>query len=109
MDRREFLKQGLTASAGLALAGMPKFAGWAHADDPTKWRTFEVTTTIEVKDAVGGARAWVPVPLTSATDYFKREPDTWTGNFKAVRAVQYDKYGTGMVFAEWAPGEKAPR
>ena len=108
MDRREFLKQGLTASAGLALAGMPKFAGWAHADDPTKWRTFEVTTTIEVKDPVGGVRTWIPVPLTSATDYFKREPDTWTGNFKAARAVQYDKYGTGMVFAEWAPGEKAP-
>jgi transglutaminase-like putative cysteine protease len=53
-------------------------------------------------------RAWLPVPLTTNTDYFKREPDTWTGNFKAGRAVQYDKYGTGMVFAEWAPGEKAP-
>src|SRR5215204_3184344 len=108
MDRREFLKQGLTASAGLALAGMSKFAGWAPADDPTKWSTFEVTTVIEVKDAVGGVRTWVPVPLTSATDYFKREPDTWTGNFKNARAVEYDKYGTGMVFAEWAPGEKAP-
>ena len=108
MNRREFLKQGLTASAGLALANMPKFAGLAYADDPTKWRTFEVTTTIEVKDAVGGVRTWVPVPLTNATDYFKREPDTWTGNFKAARAVQYDKYGTGLVFAEWAPGEKAP-
>ena len=76
MDRREFLKQGLTASAGLALAGMPRFAGWAHADDPTKWRTFEVTTLIEVKDAVGGVRTWVPVPLTTATNYFKRRFDS---------------------------------
>jgi transglutaminase-like putative cysteine protease len=109
MDRREFLKQGLTASAGLALAGMPKFVGWAHADDPTKWRTFEVTTIIEVKDAVGGVRAWVPVPLLSNTDYFKREPDTWTGNFKSAKSVQYDKYGTGLVFAEWTPTEKAPQ
>jgi transglutaminase-like putative cysteine protease len=109
MHRREFLKQGLSASAGLALAGMPRFAGWAYADDPTKWRTFEVTTIIEVKDAVGGVRAWVPVPLTTNTDYFKREPDTWTGNFKSARAVQYDKYGTGIVFAEWAPSEKAPQ
>ena len=109
MDRREFLKQGLTASAGLALAGMPRFAGWAYADDPIKWRTFEVTTLIEVKDAVGGVRTWVPVPLTTATNYFKREPDTWSGNFKSARVVQYDKYGTGMVFAEWAPTEKAPQ
>jgi len=108
MNRRDFLKQGLTVSAGVALGGLPKFTGVGHADDPTKWRTFEVITTIEVKDPVGGVRTWIPVPLTNNTDYFKREPDSWTGNFKAARAVQYDKYGTGMVFAEWAPGEKAP-
>jgi transglutaminase-like putative cysteine protease len=107
MDRREFLKQGLTVSAGLALSGLPRFAGWARADDPTKWRTFEVTTIIEVKDPVGGVRAWVPAPLASATDYFKREPDTWSGNFKRANAVPYDKY-TAIVFAEWAPTEKAP-
>ena len=87
MDRREFLKQGLTVSAGLALSGLPRFAGWARADDPTKWRTFEVTTIIEVKDPVGGVRAWVPAPLATATDYFKREPDTWSGNFKRATAV----------------------
>jgi transglutaminase-like putative cysteine protease len=107
MDRRDFLKQGLTVSAGLALGGLPKFARVAEAND-AKWRTFEVTTRLEVKDPVGAVRAWVPVPLTSNTDYFKREPDNWTGNFKAVRSVQYDKHGTGMVFAEWAAGEKVP-
>ena len=53
-------------------------------------------------------RAWVPVPLLNSTDYFKRQGDTWTGNYKAVRPVQYDKYGTGLVFAEWSAGEKAP-
>jgi len=108
MDRRTFLKQGLTVSAGVALGGLPKFAGLARADDPTKWRTFEVTTTIDVKDPLGAVRAWVPVPLTTNTDYFKREPDSWTGNFKTARPVQYDKYGTGMVFAEWPSGEKEP-
>jgi transglutaminase-like putative cysteine protease len=67
-----------------------------------------VTTRLEVTDPVGAVRAWVPVPLTSNTDYFKREPDSWSGNYKSVKAVQYDKYGTGMVFAEWAAGEKSP-
>src|SRR5512145_311938 len=107
MDRREFLKRGLGVSAGLALGGLPKFARVAEAND-AKWRTFEVTTRLEVTDPVGAVRAWVPVPLTTNTDYFKREPDSWTGNYKSAKAVQYDKYGTGMVFAEWAPGEKAP-
>jgi hypothetical protein len=66
MQRREFLKQGLALSAGLAVSGLPKFGGSARADDPTKWRTFEVTTTIEVKDPVGGVRTWVPVPLSTS-------------------------------------------
>jgi transglutaminase-like putative cysteine protease len=107
MERREFLKRGLTVSAGIALGGLPKFSGFASANE-AKWRTFEVTTRLEVTEPVGAVRAWVPVPLTVNTDYFKREPDNWTGNFKTARAVQYDKHGTGLVFAEWAPGEKAP-
>lgn len=107
MKRREFLKHGLTVSAGLALGGMPKFSSVVSAQE-AKWRTFEVTSRIEVSDPVGAVRAWVPVPLMGNTDYFKREADTWTGNFKNVRAVELDKVGTGLVFAEWAAGEKAP-
>src|SRR5262245_28721253 len=106
MNRRDFLKSGIAASAGLAV-GLPRFKDLAFAND-AKWRTFEVTTRLEVTDPVGAVRAWVPVPLLNNTDYFKREPDSWTGNYKAARAVQYDKYGTGLVFAEWASGEKSP-
>lgn len=108
MDRRAFLKQSAVVSAGLVVGGIPQFARRVYADDPTKWRTFEITTKVEVADPVGAIRVWLPVPLLNDTDYFKREPDRWTGNFKSARAVQYDKYGTGLVFAEWAPGEKSP-
>ena len=108
MERRTFLKQGLTVSAGLMLGGLPKFTRRANADDPTKWRTFEVITKVEFIDPLGAVRVWVPVPLLNNTDYFKREGDTWTGNFKAARSVQVDRYGTGLVFAEWQPTEKAP-
>lgn len=107
MNRRDFLKQGWTVSAGLALGGLPEWEPLAHADD-AKWRTFEVVTRIEVVDPVGAVRAWTPVPLLTNTDYFKREPDSWTGNYRTVRGVKYDNYGTGMVFAEWAAGEKNP-
>lgn len=76
MKRREFLKQGLTVSAGLALAGIPRFNRVASANDPAKWRTFEVITRVEITDPVGAVRVWLPVPLTTNTDYFKREPDS---------------------------------
>jgi transglutaminase-like putative cysteine protease len=72
------------------------------------WRTFEVTTRLEITDAAGPVRAWVPVPLTHATDYFQGEPDRWTGNYVSAEALQYDQYGTAMVFAEWAGGERPP-
>jgi len=90
------------------LGGLPKFSRRANADDPTKWRTFEVITKVEFIDPLGAVRVWVPVPLLNNTDYFKREGDTWTGNFKAARSVQVDRYGTGLVFTEWQPTEKAP-
>jgi len=108
MERRTFLKQGLTVSAGLMLGGLPKFSRRANADDPTKWRTFEVITKVEFIDPLGAVRVWVPVPLLNNTDYFKRQGDSWTGNFKAARSVQVDRYGTGLVFTEWLPTEKAP-
>src|SRR4029077_6691898 len=45
---------------------------------------------------------------TNATNYFQKEPDRWTGNFVSAKDIQYDKYGTGMVFAEWTAGENPP-
>src|SRR5262249_17505663 len=53
-------------------------------------------------------RAWVPVPLQTDTDYFKRQGDTWTGSGGAVRAVQDTRYDLGLVYGEWPVGEKAP-
>jgi transglutaminase-like putative cysteine protease len=108
MDRRDFLKHGFVASTGLALGGLPGFARLASAQE-AKWRTFEVTTELKINDPVGAVRAWIPVPLTYNNDHLRREPDSWTGNFKTARAVQYDQYGTGMVFAEWPATEKAPQ
>src|SRR5690348_5165873 len=107
MNRREFLKQGLIVSASIALGSVPTVARRASANE-TPWRTFEVTTRLEITEAVGPVRAWVPVPLRNTTDYFRGEPDHWTGNFTAAKAMQYDSYGTGIVFAEWAAGESAP-
>ena len=40
MKRRDFLKQGITVSAGLALAGIPKLARFAGAQEAPKWRAY---------------------------------------------------------------------
>ncbi|HWO40368.1 MAG TPA: transglutaminase-like domain-containing protein [Candidatus Eisenbacteria bacterium] len=108
MKRRDFLKHSLTAAGGIALGAMPRFSGFASAEPGASWQTFEVITRVEVTEPVGAVRVWLPVPLMQHTDYFKRHGDEWSGNFKSARLVQYDRYGTGMLLAEWPAGEKAP-
>jgi transglutaminase-like putative cysteine protease len=108
MKRRTFLQQGITVSAGLVFAGISKPSRLLAATAAPQWRTFEVTTKVEVMSPSGVTRAWLPLPLTNNTDYFKREGDQWTGNAAVARAVRDDKYDAGMLYAEWPASEKAP-
>ena len=50
MKRREFLQHGLLVSAGVALSGVPALVRNARANE-TPWRTFAVTTRLEITDA----------------------------------------------------------
>ena len=95
-------------AAGVVLSGVSRSARQAYANEPV-WRTFEISTRLQITDAVGPVRAWVPVPLTHAMEYFQSEPSHWTGNVSSARVVHYDKYGTALVFAEWPAGERVPQ
>jgi transglutaminase-like putative cysteine protease len=73
-----------------------------------KWRTFEVVTRVEPAAPAGSTRVWVPVPLMSDTDYFRRLGDSWKGNAATARPARDEKYDAGFVYAEWPASEKAP-
>jgi transglutaminase-like putative cysteine protease len=109
MERRAFLKTGMGLS-GAAVAGLsrPLEAIGQGAGEATKWRAFEVTTRAEIVNSTGAARAWLPLPLSPDTDYFKTLGQTWTGNAKAARVARDDKYGAAIFVAEWEAGEAAP-
>ena len=107
MERRAFLKTGVGVSAGVALGLAPRVRA-PGAQDGTRWRKFEVVTRVEVANPAGETRAWVPVPLLTDTDYFKRQGDTWTGNAPTARTFKDTKYDVGMVYAEWPASERAP-
>jgi len=108
MERRTFLKS-ITLPAAGAVVGVPALARRARASTaPMGWRTFEVTTKVEVIQPKGTTRAWLPVPLMTDTDYFKRLGDNWTGNTSVARLYRDEKYDAGMLFTEWRSGESAP-
>src|SRR5262244_2601374 len=109
MDRRAFLKSGLGASAVLALGAAPRLATAAEPlTGANPWRKFEAVTRVEVANPTGITRVWVPVPLLTDADYFRRGGDTWTGNVAAARVVKDPRYDVGLVYAEWSSTEKSP-
>ena len=108
MKRRTFLKQGVGLSAGLLTAGLPRIPRLAAATADARWRTFEVVTRVEPTVASGVTRVWVPVPLMTETDYFRRQADTWKGNAASSRLHRDERYDAGLVYAEWPASEKAP-
>ena len=107
MDRRAFLKTGATTLAAAGLA-RPLTAIAAETSGGTKWRTFEVTTRLEIIQPSGVTRGWAPMPLMPDTDYQKSLGQSWTGNGASTRVFRDEKYGAGIFYAEWPAGEAAP-
>ena len=101
MDRRDFLK---TTSAAAATAALP----WREALAGTDWRSYEIVTRVEILKPRGTAQAWVPLPMTDETAWFKAIGSSWSGNAAQARIVSDGKYGVSMVHAQWRDGEAAP-
>src|SRR6185369_8916918 len=78
MDRRRFLQSAGACAATLAL---PKAARALASGVPSRdrWRTFEVTTRVEVLRPAGVTRVWLPAPLIRDAGFQK----TLANDFKA--------------------------
>jgi transglutaminase-like putative cysteine protease len=106
MDRRRFL----TAASSLPFAASLPAAAFAQersfSPAPGRWRTFEVTTRLEVAEAAGVTQAWVPIPSLNS-DWQQSQDAAWTGNAREA-SVATEPWGGRMVHARFADGEKAP-
>ena len=101
MNRRDFLA---STAASAAVASLP----WRVAQAQAAWRTFEVTARLEIQRPSGVSRAWMPLPLSGASDWHRDLGDAWNGNASRAQVLRDPKYGVEMLYAEWAAGEPAP-
>jgi transglutaminase-like putative cysteine protease len=110
MERRGFLKSGIAMAAGATMGGWSRPGGIARAAQPdeSRWRAFEVVTRAELANPAGPSRVWLPLPLQVDTDYQKSLGQAWTGNAAVARVYRDEKYGAGILYAEWPAGESAP-
>ena len=105
MDRRDFLRITGIASTSIMY---PTLAPPAFAQSPAgeSWRTFEVTTQVEVLKPMGITRVWIPTPLTQDTPFHKTLGNEFKAEGGTSGIVEEGKYGAGMVWAEWPDGVK---
>ena len=110
MQRRTFLKLSAAVSAAGQIPAFATLAGAQHTEfnpRPGAWRTYEVTTRIELLKPSGVSRVWIPLPVVES-EYQKPLGNKWSGNAKIMRSVADPVYGAGMLYAEWPVGEAAP-
>ncbi len=112
MNRRTFLRVAalpavVAASQATGLPSLARAQQKEFTPRPGTWRTFEITTRVEVLEPTGVSRAWLPIPSVKS-EYQKPLGDQWSGNAKVMKAATDGASGAGMLYAEFASGEPAP-
>jgi transglutaminase-like putative cysteine protease len=95
-SRRAFLRTAVFLPNAARLA--------ARTDAP--WRTFEVTTRVEVLQASGPTRVWVPGALSITTPYQKTLANTFRCEGGTARIVADKEDGLQIITAEFPAGVK---
>jgi transglutaminase-like putative cysteine protease len=107
LTRRTLLKTGAAAIA-VPLLPLPTQAQERRFQPQVgPWRSFELTMTINVPEAKGTTRLWLPVPDVD-TEYQKAADHSWTGNAVTARLVSDKARGVRMLYAEFPASESAP-
>ena len=99
MQRRQFLQFSSAAS----IVSVGNFSARADAID---WKTFAVTTTLNIQDADRPVRVWLPLP--NSIDGYQQVLDTrWSGTANNVQIYRDLQYDAPTLYAEWSkPGPR---
>ena len=109
--RREFLRNSVagTLAAWPALHFAQTAAAPARrlfAPQAGDWRTFEVTTRVDLLDAQGPARLWLPIPSVDS-DYQRSHESSVSSNGR-TRFTHDGREGARLLMAEFDAGQVRP-
>jgi transglutaminase-like putative cysteine protease len=102
MNRREFLQSGGIASASFVFV-TPEHL-FSQIATPDRWRTFQVTTRVEVLKTSGTTRIWVPAALLRETAFQKTLTNTYSCDGGTAKLVEAKSDSLGIIAAEFPAG-----
>jgi hypothetical protein len=101
MNRRRFFQSTGAACAGFAWANSVRARSDTHS--PKGWRTFEVTTKVEVLKPSGVTRIWVPAALIRDTSFQRMLANRYQAETGTVKFITNKQNALGIVLASYAP------
>ena len=109
--RRAFLKNAAAASAvaalpSLGLAQSASATGRTFAPQSGIWRTFEVTTRVDIVKTQGPTRVWLPIPSINS-GWQKSLESSYSSNGQA-KVAHESRDGARMLYVEFAESETQP-
>jgi transglutaminase-like putative cysteine protease len=104
MNRRDFLRSVGIVSASLSLPSAAPLFGESGALGG--WRTFEVTTRVEVLASSGATRVWLPAPLISDTPFQRTIGNRFHADGGTAKMIESKPDAMGIIAAEFRAGVK---
>ncbi len=104
MNRRSFLQSGSLLSVSLAFAKTERL--FSQATSTERWRTFEVTTRVEVLKTSGITRVWVPAALISEAPFQKTLGNTFNCDGGTAKMYESKADTLGIIAAEFSAGAR---
>ena len=99
MNRRDFMHAAGLVSAGLSFSKPERLVAQSAG-----WRTFEVTTRVEVMKPSGTTHVWLPAALTSDTPYQKTLANTFQSQGGSAKIIEIKTEALAVITAEFPPG-----
>ena len=103
LNRRRFLATAATASVAAAWTSPATFAGQTSANTDG-WRTFDISTRVDLRKAEGQAKLWLPV-VQSDGEYQKAEAPVWSVRGATVRMANDEASGADILSINWPADE----
>ncbi len=104
MNRRHFLQSGGIVSASLGFAKARRLFSQVTAVD--RWRTFQVTTRVEVLKPLGTTRIWVPAALITEAPFQKTLANAFNCEGGSAKMIESKTDALGIIAAEFPPGAR---
>jgi transglutaminase-like putative cysteine protease len=102
MKRRDFLRSAGVVSAAMAFPKAGRLFGQGAALEA--WRTFDVTTSVQVLKPSGTTRIWIPAALLNPTPFQKTLANEFKAEGGTAKLIQSSTDSLGIIAAEFPAG-----